>query len=62
LLLCKGTRVASFFSCGGKVPQATGQSDELAPQRHISWRGAGSGEEITTVSSSVLISPLDNAG
>ena len=30
----------------GKVPQPTGGSDELGPQRlHVSWRGSEPGEE-----------------
>ena len=35
----------------GKVPQPTGGSDELGPQRlHISWRGSEPGEEVRNVS------------
>jgi hypothetical protein len=47
----------------GKVPQATGQSDELGPTRlHISWRGGGTAEETTAVASPVLIALRDADG
>jgi hypothetical protein len=42
----------------GKVPQATGQSDELGPQRlHISWRSGEPGERVVTVSNPLLLAP-----